>query len=300
MEIAQRIATARKERGLTQRQVAEALSVSVQAVSLWETSKAFPPSERLRRLATLLGVSSRWLAGDEDVLTPDRPTAPGATGHIIQLEELVHFLALRESERSRHYEEIIATRPGSGTLFAVRVTTKVLFRHMLNLAPHQVATDVSTPEGYSGDILVFDTGAVPEAGDYAVVIETETEASDIEKVDQGLRELPIRMSIGIRQIRESPEGGTGSGEPDGLVAKLKAAGMLEGVVVGQPTIVAVLVEERRLRGRAGRELYGKPLRGSGGPPVDLGTNADDEKLDQPGSEDGGSQAQTRTRLAVTG
>ena len=55
----------RKERGLTQRQLAEALHVSAQAVSKWECGLGCPDVSLLTPLAGILGVSAKCLlAGD--------------------------------------------------------------------------------------------------------------------------------------------------------------------------------------------------------------------------------------------
>ena len=58
-----RIAAIRKAKGWTQAQLAEQMSVSVPAVSKWETSAAWPDVTSLPRLATILGVSTDWLFG---------------------------------------------------------------------------------------------------------------------------------------------------------------------------------------------------------------------------------------------
>jgi transcriptional regulator with XRE-family HTH domain len=61
------ILTLRKERGLTQHQVAEALGVSEQAVSKWERGLGCPDIELLHALAGFFGVrAERLLAGDLD------------------------------------------------------------------------------------------------------------------------------------------------------------------------------------------------------------------------------------------
>ena len=59
------ISRLRRERGLTQRQVAEALHVSAQAVSKWERGLGCPDVSLLPPLAGIFGVSAeRLLAGD--------------------------------------------------------------------------------------------------------------------------------------------------------------------------------------------------------------------------------------------
>lgn len=53
----QRLAHARRDRGLSQADVAEALQLSRQAVSRWEAGAASPSTENLLRLAQLYGVT---------------------------------------------------------------------------------------------------------------------------------------------------------------------------------------------------------------------------------------------------
>ena len=64
-EIGTLLFTLRKERNMTQREVAECLSVSPQAVSKWERGNGCPDTGLLTRLSELFGVSvERLLAGD--------------------------------------------------------------------------------------------------------------------------------------------------------------------------------------------------------------------------------------------
>ena len=51
------IAILRKEKGLTQADLAEKMSVSNKAVSKWETGKSLPDADRISDLCTLLGIS---------------------------------------------------------------------------------------------------------------------------------------------------------------------------------------------------------------------------------------------------
>lgn len=63
--LAERIYSLRKQRGLSQEQLAEALGVSRQTVSKWERGAAAPELERLRAMAEFFGVSLDELAGGE-------------------------------------------------------------------------------------------------------------------------------------------------------------------------------------------------------------------------------------------
>ena len=52
-DFAQRLASARKQCGLTQSEVAENLGVSFQAVSLWERGETTPEIDKLPELAKM-------------------------------------------------------------------------------------------------------------------------------------------------------------------------------------------------------------------------------------------------------
>lgn len=60
-DFSQRLAAARKEKRMTQSEVAERLNVSFQAVSLWERGETTPEIEKLTEIADLYGVSVDWL-----------------------------------------------------------------------------------------------------------------------------------------------------------------------------------------------------------------------------------------------
>ena len=57
MELGSLICSRRKERGLTQEQLAEAVGVARQTVSKWETGETVPDAESLGKLASVLGFS---------------------------------------------------------------------------------------------------------------------------------------------------------------------------------------------------------------------------------------------------
>ncbi len=61
MEFSERLAMARKNKKMTQGDVAEKLAISFQAVSLWERGETLPELEKLSELAELYQVSLDWL-----------------------------------------------------------------------------------------------------------------------------------------------------------------------------------------------------------------------------------------------
>lgn len=73
MELSERLTLLRKERGLSQMEVAQALDVSRQAVSRWEVGAAVPSTENLRMISKLYQVSFDYLVmGTEP--QPAQPT----------------------------------------------------------------------------------------------------------------------------------------------------------------------------------------------------------------------------------
>lgn len=70
--------------GLTQREVAEKLGCTEQAVSMWIRGKAYPPQKRLYELADVLNVDVRYLVGklpltDEEGAPAFEPAPPSPT-----------------------------------------------------------------------------------------------------------------------------------------------------------------------------------------------------------------------------
>lgn len=67
MTLGERIMYARKKTGMSQIDLADALEVSRQSVSKWETGESSPEVNRLKKLSDVLGVSVDWLLSDDDI-----------------------------------------------------------------------------------------------------------------------------------------------------------------------------------------------------------------------------------------
>ena len=74
MTLAEKLVYLRKEKGLSQVQLAEMMDVSRQAISRWETGASSPTSENLKYLSTLYNVSLDYLLNDamEESMQEDR------------------------------------------------------------------------------------------------------------------------------------------------------------------------------------------------------------------------------------
>lgn len=64
MQLSEKLTYFRKQKGLTQANLAEALHVSRQAISRWEVGTAVPSTDNLKVLSTLYGVSVDDLLND--------------------------------------------------------------------------------------------------------------------------------------------------------------------------------------------------------------------------------------------
>ena len=76
MTIGQRIAQLRKERGMSQEELGEAMGVSRQAISKWESDAALPEVEKLIALSRLFSIPVGQLLGVEEP-PPERETGAG-------------------------------------------------------------------------------------------------------------------------------------------------------------------------------------------------------------------------------
>ena len=64
MQLPEKLTYLRKQKGLTQSNLAETLNVSRQAICRWEVGTAFPSTDNLKVLSTLYGVPIDYLLND--------------------------------------------------------------------------------------------------------------------------------------------------------------------------------------------------------------------------------------------
>ena len=79
-----KIASARKNLGMTQQEMADRLSVTRQTVSRWEAGSVLPDIDKLPDIASMLGVSCDYLLMD-DIDADDMPetAAPSGVGRLL-------------------------------------------------------------------------------------------------------------------------------------------------------------------------------------------------------------------------
>lgn len=91
MTTGQKIAKCRKEKGLTQEELARTLGVSRQAVSRWESDLAFPETDKLTRLSKLFGVTVDWLLNYESSDDSANTFAPQSTKNFNLADGIKNF-----------------------------------------------------------------------------------------------------------------------------------------------------------------------------------------------------------------
>ena len=94
----QLITELRKEKGLTQKQLAEALNVTDKAVSKWERGLSFPDISMLEPISELLGVSIM------EILAGERQPEDGTMTRE-QAQELINASVELGDEEIRHKKE---------------------------------------------------------------------------------------------------------------------------------------------------------------------------------------------------
>lgn len=145
MTIGQRIAQKRKELGLSQEALGEALGVSRQSVYKWESGSALPEIEKLISMGRLFGVTIGWLLGVEE---PVRPAAEGEKAappeggndpgeltetQLKMVKEIVdRYLAARQPPKKRRLTRFIAAAAAGIVLLAVLNSLRSDLRDMRN------------------------------------------------------------------------------------------------------------------------------------------------------------------------
>lgn len=80
MTTGQKITRCRKEKGITQAELAETLGVSRQAVSRWESDLAFPETDKLVKLSNIFGCSVDWLLKYDEKESGEKECESGERG----------------------------------------------------------------------------------------------------------------------------------------------------------------------------------------------------------------------------
>lgn len=129
--LSETIRSLRRQRGLSQEQLAEALDVSRQAISKWENGVTVPELDKLQAMSALFGVSLDELTGSAAPHTVPTSTVSKAglmlciTGALYLLA-LSLFLLLRPEEAAQLATSSVVTINGTGILMLLFAAVMVL------------------------------------------------------------------------------------------------------------------------------------------------------------------------------
>ena len=98
MTLGEKIASARKEKGMTQEMLAEQLGVTRQAVARWETGKALPGTANLFMLRQLLGIPLE--AADMEATDLEGTTGTEKSGTLANTEKAESLTAKQEVQNN--------------------------------------------------------------------------------------------------------------------------------------------------------------------------------------------------------
>ena len=95
MRFEEKIVELRKQKGLSQEELAEQLGVSRQAVSRWELGQTLPDVPNLLQLCELFGVSADYLVRDEEQVTEKSDQSAKRIAKLTKEREKIRYRARR-------------------------------------------------------------------------------------------------------------------------------------------------------------------------------------------------------------
>lgn len=101
MELYDKLYEIRKEKGLSQEDVAEKLDISRQSISRWETGRAKPSTENLISLCKIYGVSPNTFLDGETEDSDSETEAPRETGNFGEVSSAPDQVSLATDDDAR-------------------------------------------------------------------------------------------------------------------------------------------------------------------------------------------------------
>ena len=147
----ERLKSARKATGISQKDIAKKLFISQQAYAKYETGAATPNPETLKRIAEIFNVSTDYLLGNNQVLK--KQTKNPAVVKIPVLGEVAAGVPIFADENIIDYEEIPAEMAKNDDYFALKIHG-----------------DSMEPRIWNNDVVIVRKQSDVDSGDIAIVI----------------------------------------------------------------------------------------------------------------------------------
>ena len=171
-----RLSELRKSKGLSQKQLAEKLSIAQNTLSQYETGKRDPDTETLKRIGEFFNVSIDFILGNE------HNTEKRKGIKIPVLGRVQAGIPVEAVEEIIDYEEIIEEMANQGEYFAL-----------------QVRGDSMEPKFSEGDVVIVLKQPTAETGDIAIVLVNGNDATikKIKRTEQGIMLIPLNSDYEI-------------------------------------------------------------------------------------------------------
>lgn len=173
-----RLKMLREEKGLTQKDLAEKLSLTPKAISFYELGSREPSGDALIRMAHILGTTTDYLLGNSTTKEIDQKNGRGV--RIPVLGRVVAGIPIEAVEEILDYEEITPELAATGEFFALKIRGHSMEPRMME-----------------GDVVIVRRQDDVESGDIAIVLVNGNEATvkRVKKQEEGITLIATNTSV---------------------------------------------------------------------------------------------------------
>lgn len=173
-----RLKMLREEKGLTQKDLAEKLSLTPKAISFYELGSREPSGDALIHMAHILGTTTDYLLGNSTTKEANQKVGRGV--RIPVLGRVVAGIPIEAVEEILDYEEITPELAASGEFFALKIRGHSMEPRMME-----------------GDVVIVRRQDDVESGDVAIVLVNGNEATvkRVKKQEDGITLIATNTSV---------------------------------------------------------------------------------------------------------
>ena len=173
-----RLKMLREEKGLTQKDLAEKLSLTPKAISFYELGSREPSGDALIHMAHILGTTTDYLLGNSTTKEADQKVGRGV--RIPVLGRVVAGIPIEAVQEILDYEEITPELAASGEFFALKIRGHSMEPRMME-----------------GDVVIVRRQDDVDSGDVAIVLVNGDEATvkRVKKQPEGITLIATNTSV---------------------------------------------------------------------------------------------------------
>lgn len=173
-----RLKMLREEKGLTQKDLAEKLSLTPKAISFYELGSREPSGDALIHMAHILGTTTDYLLGNSTTKEANQKVGRGV--RIPVLGRVVAGIPIEAVEEILDYEEITPELAATGEFFALKIRGHSMEPRMME-----------------GDVVIVRRQDDVDSGDVAIVLVNGDEATvkRVKKQEEGITLIATNTSV---------------------------------------------------------------------------------------------------------